>query len=70
MKNEGPVVIGKLYGWQELKLRIKQNKQVVGPKLNAECFLGSCSLFLTPHQVSILPIMEVTLMLRILIYNE
>nr|XP_039262248.1 autophagy-related protein 2 homolog A-like [Styela clava] len=53
-KYDGPVVIGKFFGWQEVKLRIRQSEHVSAPKLDAECFFGSCSMFLTPHQVHLL----------------
>ncbi|KAG8189257.1 hypothetical protein JTE90_013785 [Oedothorax gibbosus] len=52
--NDIPVLISKLVGQQELRLKLKQNEAIIGPKLNVEFNLGDLNLFLIPQQVHML----------------
>ncbi|XP_033110504.1 autophagy-related protein 2 homolog A-like [Anneissia japonica] len=47
-------VIGSCTGKQELKIKIKQNEALSGPKAEVECFLGSMNWFFSPKQINFL----------------
>ncbi|XP_071962999.1 autophagy-related protein 2 homolog A-like isoform X2 [Antedon mediterranea] len=47
-------LIGSCTGKQELKIKIKQNEALSGPKAEVDCFLGSMNWFLSPKQVTFL----------------
>ena len=49
-----PVLIAQLYGEQQVKLRIKQNDQLSGPKLDGELYLGDIAAFIIPKQLHLL----------------
>ncbi|XP_077866099.1 autophagy-related protein 2 homolog B-like [Saccoglossus kowalevskii] len=49
-----PIKIASFAGRQEIKLKIKQNDRVTGPKVEIESFLGSINFFLSPRQVHLL----------------
>ncbi|XP_035205371.1 autophagy-related protein 2 homolog B-like [Stegodyphus dumicola] len=49
-----PVLISKFPGQQKLRLQLKQNEAVIGPKVDVEFNLGAFNLFLTPQQVHML----------------
>ncbi|XP_076819343.1 autophagy-related protein 2 homolog B-like isoform X2 [Clavelina lepadiformis] len=47
-------IIAQFFGSQQIKFRIKQDEQLSGPKVDGDLYLGSCAVFLTPKQVSLL----------------
>ena len=49
-----PVLIAQIYGEQEVKIRIKQNDQISGPKIDGELFLGNIAALVTPKQLNLL----------------
>ncbi|XP_063692394.1 autophagy-related protein 2 homolog A-like isoform X2 [Bolinopsis microptera] len=49
-----PNVIAKFLGEQEIKIHLKINDQLPGPKLDMECNVGSIHAMLSPHDVHIL----------------
>ncbi|CAH1792670.1 unnamed protein product [Owenia fusiformis] len=49
-----PIRIATCAGKQELKLKVKQNEALAGPKLEVDVLLGSVNVFLSPRQVHIL----------------
>lgn len=49
-----PVLIAKLFGNHEFKVRIRQNEFAAIPKIDIECFLGSFAVLLSPHRVHLL----------------
>ncbi|XP_014663890.1 PREDICTED: autophagy-related protein 2 homolog B-like isoform X2 [Priapulus caudatus] len=49
-----PIVIGKFSGKHEVKVKLKQNDAVSGPKFELDGFLGYANFFLSPRQVHIL----------------
>ncbi|XP_042904044.1 autophagy-related protein 2 homolog B isoform X1 [Parasteatoda tepidariorum] len=51
---EEPILISKLTGQQELRLKLKQNESLIGPKVDVEFNLGAFNLFLIPKQVHLL----------------
>lgn len=53
IRNE-PMLIAKLYGSHELKVRIRENDFAAIPKIDIECFLGSFAVLMSPHQVHLL----------------
>ncbi|XP_054715680.1 autophagy-related protein 2 homolog B-like [Uloborus diversus] len=53
VQNE-PILISRLNGQQELKLKLKQNETLIGPKVDVEFNLGALNLFLIPQQVHML----------------
>ena len=48
------VLIGNFLGKIEAKIKMKQNPQVSGSRLELECFLGSLSLFVQPKHIKVL----------------
>ncbi|GIX76500.1 autophagy-related protein 2 homolog B [Caerostris extrusa] len=51
---EDPILISKFSGKQEIKLKLKQNQNVNGPKVDVEFNFGALNLFLIPQQVHML----------------
>ena len=51
---EDAVLIAQLFGEQQVKVRIKQNEQLSGPKIDGELYLGDCAIFLTPKHLRVL----------------
>ncbi|XP_020613758.1 autophagy-related protein 2 homolog A-like [Orbicella faveolata] len=49
-----PIKIATFAGHSEIKLKLKQNVAVPGPKVDVECFLGTLNVFLSPKQVHLL----------------
>ncbi|XP_014472680.1 PREDICTED: autophagy-related protein 2 homolog A isoform X2 [Dinoponera quadriceps] len=49
-----PIMFAKLAGRQEVRLKIKQEEGVSGPKVELEINLGSLTLFLSPRQLHVL----------------
>ncbi|KAJ7384666.1 Autophagy- protein 2 [Desmophyllum pertusum] len=49
-----PIKIATFAGHSEIKLKLKQNVAVPGPKMDVECFLGTLNVFLSPKQVHLL----------------
>ena len=49
-----PVTIVEIFGEQQVKLRVKQNDQLSGPKIEGELYLGDCAVFLIPKQIGLL----------------
>ncbi|KAL5272819.1 hypothetical protein ACHWQZ_G000851 [Mnemiopsis leidyi] len=53
-QNPEPNVIAKFLGEQQIKIHLKINDQLPGPKLDMECNVGSIHAMLSPHNVHIL----------------
>ncbi|KAK3609284.1 hypothetical protein CHS0354_037995 [Potamilus streckersoni] len=49
--NSDPVLVAIVTGQQELKLKLKQNDTLQGPKLNLNCQFGSLYILLSPRQL-------------------
>lgn len=52
--NSEPILISRLNGQQELRLKLKQSERIEGPKVDVEFNFGAFNLFLTPQQVHLL----------------
>lgn len=46
-----PIKIAELLGRQELKVKVKQNDEIAGPKLDIDCQIGGITLHLSPRQL-------------------
>ncbi|XP_070517195.1 autophagy-related protein 2 homolog B isoform X2 [Cardiocondyla obscurior] len=49
-----PIMVGKLAGRQEVRLKMKQGEGISGPKVELEITLGALTLFLSPRQLHVL----------------
>lgn len=49
-----PIKIAVFHGRQEIKLKVKQNEKLAGPKLELDCILGRVNIHLSPRQVHLL----------------
>ncbi|XP_054259234.1 autophagy-related protein 2 homolog A [Macrosteles quadrilineatus] len=49
-----PIIIAKLGGRQEVRLKIKKGENIQGPKVDLELNLGSLTVFLSPRQLHLL----------------
>ncbi|XP_032665002.1 autophagy-related protein 2 homolog A isoform X2 [Odontomachus brunneus] len=54
VSESNPIMFAKLAGRQEMRLKIKQEEGVSGPKVELEITLGSLTLFLSPRQLHVL----------------
>nr|XP_054759186.1 autophagy-related protein 2 homolog B-like [Lytechinus pictus] len=50
----GSCLVGECAGKQELKVKIKQNDHIAGPKADLDVYLASVNFFLSPKQVHLL----------------
>lgn len=48
------IKVATVAGHSEIKLKLKQNLHVPGPKMDVECFLGTLNVFLSPKQIHLL----------------
>lgn len=49
-----PILLSKLGGRQEIRLKLKRGENVQGPKVDLELNLGSLTVFMTPRQLHLL----------------
>lgn len=49
-----PILFTKLAGRQEIRIKLKQNEVMSGPKVDLEINLGSLLTFLSPRQLHVL----------------
>nr|XP_018917848.1 PREDICTED: autophagy-related protein 2 homolog B isoform X1 [Bemisia tabaci] len=49
-----PILVGKLTGRQEVRLKLKQGEMVLEPKVDLEIDIGSATMFLSPRQFHLL----------------
>ncbi|XP_031784416.1 autophagy-related protein 2 homolog A [Nasonia vitripennis] len=54
LNESNPIIVAKLSGRQEIRLKVKQGESVVGPKVELSVTLGSLTLFLSPRQAHVL----------------
>ncbi|EFN86545.1 Autophagy-related protein 2-like protein A [Harpegnathos saltator] len=54
VSESNPIMFAKLAGRQEVRLKIKQEEGMSGPKVELEITLGSLTLFLSPRQLHVL----------------
>ncbi|XP_038074084.1 autophagy-related protein 2 homolog A-like [Patiria miniata] len=50
----GSCIVGECAGKQDVRVKVKQQEHIAGPKAEVETYLGSINLFLAPRQVHLL----------------